>query len=116
MPLTVRKILAPMAARGDLMPAIGAGACAISFRPSQWLADLVTLRRSVGVESMLFRTTSMWPSLKRSPKAAPRAQTIEARPLPVAAGPSFKVFSFVLQCTDGGVPQPVHPPPLLLHT
>src|SRR5207253_9871987 len=48
-----------------------------SVRVTQWFRLWTTLRRRVGAESMLLRTTSMWPSLKRSPKAAPRAQTTE---------------------------------------
>src|SRR2546429_5121163 len=62
----------------------GVQTCAL---PILWM----TLRRRVGVESMLLRTTSMWPSLKMSPKAAPRAQTTEARPLPVAGGTSWNL-------------------------
>src|SRR5256886_15750404 len=82
----VRNTLAPIASRGPLGPPI-------SFKVSQWLAFLTTFRSRVGGESILLRTTSMWPSLKRSPKAAPRAGMTAARPLPVAGGRSSEFLA-----------------------
>jgi len=43
--------------------------------------------RRVGVESMLFKTTSILPSLKRSPNAAPRAEITAAKRFPLRAAP-----------------------------
>src|SRR5205807_1320877 len=43
------------------------------FESEPMVVVLHDVLRSTGAESMLFRTTSVWPSLKRSPNAAPRA-------------------------------------------
>src|SRR5579859_1473054 len=83
--------LVPCATESEEERMGGASPAPTSLRVSQWLELRATLRRRVGGESRLLRTTSMWPSLKRSPKAAPRAQTTEARPLPVAGGTSWNL-------------------------
>src|SRR5216684_8753624 len=79
----------------------------ISFKVTQWLELRTTLRRSAGAESRLLRTTSMWPSLNRSPKAAPRAQTTEASPLPVAGATSSNLEPFKLRNNNGRCAQVV---------
>src|SRR5215472_1035631 len=111
MPPAVKKTFAPMASREERCAdfsddeerrpprsagpteeeGAGSNVCPTSFKVTQWFELWTTFRRSVGIESRLLRTTSMWPSLKRSPKAAPRAQTTEARPLPVAGGTSWNL-------------------------
>src|SRR2546421_2104745 len=55
-----------------------------NFSVTQRSALLTTFRRRAGVESTLLITTSMWPSLNKSPNAAPRAVITAASPLPVA--------------------------------
>src|SRR3989441_12722970 len=59
-----------------------------------------SLRRTVGLPSRLLMTTSMWPLLKRSPKAVPRLTRGTMRASPVCAATSVKVPSVVVEKQD----------------